>query len=180
LTLGIPFGPASAVLLAGLLMHNVEPGPFLFVKSPHIFWILIASLYVGNIMLLILNLPLVGCFAKLASVRPPILMPFISMICLLGVYSVRNNFFDVWVMIFSGIAGVFFRKWNYPIAPLIIGLILGPMTENSLRKTLMIFRGDLYRFLDRPIAMVFLSLVLAVIVFKILYYFMFQRPAMKR
>ena len=176
LTLGIPFGPSSAILLAGLLMHNVEPGPLLFSKSPQIFWTLIASLYIGNIMLLILNLPLVGLFAKVASVRPPILMPFISMICLFGVYSVRNNFFDVWVMILSGIIGVFFRKWDYQIAPLIIGLILGPMTENSLRKTLMLFKGSLYPFLDRPIAMVFLSLALAVIVFKILYSLLCRRP----
>lgn len=166
LTLGIPFAPSSAVLLAGLLMHNVEPGPLLFQKAPEIFWTLIAALYIGNVMLLILNLPLVGFFARLASVRPSLLMPFISMICLLGVYSVRDNFFDVWVMVLSGVGGIFFRKMGYPVAPLIIGLILGPMTENNLRKTFMLFRGDLLNFFDRPLALVFLVLILAFAIFK--------------
>jgi putative tricarboxylic transport membrane protein len=169
LTLGIPFGPSSAVLLAGLLMHNVEPGPLLFQNAPEIFWTLIAALYIGNVMLLALNLPFVGFLAKIASARPALLMPFISMICLLGVYSVRNNFFDVWVMILSGTAGVVLRKLKYPVAPLIIGLILGPMTENNLRKTLMLFRGDLTNFLDRPIALGFLAVVVAILVLKLVF-----------
>jgi len=167
LTLGIPFGPSSAVLLAGLLMHNVEPGPMLFQNAPEIFWTLIAALYIGNVMLLALNLPFVGFLAKIAATRPPLLMPFISMICLLGVYSVRNNFFDVWVMVLSGAAGVVFKKLKYPVTPLIIGLILGPMTENNLRKTLMLFRGDLTNFLDRPIALGFLAAVVAILVLKL-------------
>ncbi len=169
LTLGIPFNAPTAILLAGLLMHNVEPGPLLLQNSPEIFWTFIAALYIGNFMLIILNLPLVGIFARIAIIRPCILMPFITMLCLLGVYSVRNNFFDVWVMILSGMAGVFFRKWGYPIAPLVIGLILGPMTENSLRKSLIMFRGDLSCVFDKPIALAFLSLALAVVLMKILY-----------
>jgi putative tricarboxylic transport membrane protein len=167
LTLGIPFNAPSAILLACLLMHNVEPGPLLFQNSPQIFWTFVASLYIGNIVLLILNLPLVGVFARLAMTKPPVLMPFISMICLLGVYNVRNSFFDVWVMVLAGMAGVFFRRWNYPVAPLIIGLILGPMTENSMRKTLMIFKGNLSEIFDKPLALFFLSLALAIIAFKI-------------
>ena len=169
LTLGIPFGPSSAVLLAGLLMHNVEPGPMLFQNAPEIFWTLIAALYIGNVMLLALNLPFVGFLAKIAAIRPPLLMPFISMICLLGVYSVRNNFFDVWVMVLSGAAGVVFKKLKYPVTPLIIGLILGPMTENNLRKTLMLFRGDLTKFLDSPIALGFLATVVAILVLKLVF-----------
>jgi putative tricarboxylic transport membrane protein len=169
LTLGIPFGPSSAILLAGLLMHNVEPGPLLFQNAPEIFWTLIAALYIGNVMLLALNLPFVGFLAKIASTRPALLMPFISMICLLGVYSVRNNFFDVWVMVLSGAAGVVFRKLKYPVAPLIIGLILGPMTENNLRKTLMLFRGDLTNFLDRPIALGFLAAIFTILVLKLVF-----------
>ena len=168
LTLGLPFSPASAVLLAGLLMHNVEPGPMLFQKAPEIFWTLIAALYIGNVMLLILNLPLVGFLARIAAVRPALLMPVISMICLLGVYSVRNNFFDVWVMILAGVAGFIFRKLQYPVAPLIIGLILGPMAENNLRKTLMLFRGDLLNIFDRPIALGFLFIVLAFAIIKLI------------
>ena len=175
LTLGIPFNAPTAILLAGLLMHNVEPGPLLIQNSPQIFWTFIAALYIGNFMLLVLNLPLVGLFARIAVIRPCILMPFISMLCLLGVYSVRNNFLDVWVMIVSGIVGVFFRKWGYPIAPLVIGLILGPMTENSLRKSLMMFRGNLSNIFDKPIALAFLSLALAVVLIRVLYPVIFQR-----
>ncbi len=168
LTLGVPFSAPMAVLLAGLMMHNVQPGPLLFTNAPEVFWTFIAALYIGNIVLLILNLPLVGFFARIATIRPQILMPFISLICLFGVYSVRNNFFDVWVMILAGVAGVFFRRWKYPVAPLVIGLVLGPITENSLRKTLMTFRGNLLYFFDKPIALIFLSLAIAAILFKVL------------
>jgi putative tricarboxylic transport membrane protein len=167
LTLGVPFSAPMAVLLAGLMMHNVQPGPLLFTNAPEVFWTFIAALYIGNIVLLVLNLPLVGFFARIATIRPQILMPFISLICLFGVYSVRNNFFDVWIMILAGIAGVFFRRFQYPVAPLVIGLVLGPITENSLRKTLMTFRGDLLQFFDKPIALAFLSLAIAAILFKI-------------
>jgi putative tricarboxylic transport membrane protein len=179
LTLGIPFNAPSAILLAGLLMHNVEPGPLLFMNSPEIFWTFVAALYIGNIMLLVLNLPLVSFFGRIATIRPSILMPFITMLCLLGVYSVRNNFFDVWVMILSGIVGVFFRKWRYPIAPLVIGLILGPMTENSLRKTLMMFKGNLTNIFDKPIAIAFLSVALVVVLIRILYPLFRQTPQQK-
>ena len=177
LTLGIPFNAPMAVLLAALIMHKVEPGPLLFQNSPQVFWTFIAALYIGNVVLLILNLPLVGFFARIATTRPAILLPFICTLCLFGVYSSRNNFFDVWVMIFSGIAGFVLRQANYPVAPLVIGLILGPMTENNLRKTLMMFRGNLSLFLDRPIAMAFLILALGFILFKILYPFLRKRIA---
>jgi putative tricarboxylic transport membrane protein len=172
LTLGVPFSAPMAVLLAGLMMHNVQPGPLLFAQAPEMFWTFIAALYIGNIVLLTLNLPLVGILARISTIRPQMLMPFISIICLYGVYSVRNNFFDVWIMILSGIAGVFFRKFKYPVAPLVIGLVLGPITENSLRKALMTFKGNVLYFLDKPIALAFLSLGIAMIVFKIVGYFL--------
>jgi putative tricarboxylic transport membrane protein len=156
LTLGIPFNAPSAVLLAGLLMHNVEPGPLLFQNSPQVFWTYIAALYVGNVVLLILNLPLVGLFARVATIRPMFLMPVVSTICLLGVYCSRNSMFDVWVMLIAGILGIFFRIWKYPIAPLVIGLILGPMAENSFRKSLLMFHGTLWPMFDRPIALAML------------------------
>src|SRR3954465_12275857 len=132
LTLGIPFAAPSAIMLAGLRMHNVEPGPMMFTTHPDVFWTFIAAMYVGNFMLLVLNLPLVGAFAKIATIRPQVLLPIISVICLVGVYSVRNAFFDVWVMIATGLTGFFLRRWHYPIAPFIIGVVLGPTTENSL------------------------------------------------
>lgn len=180
LTLGIPFSAPMAVLLEGLMMNNIEPGPLLFANSPELFWTFIAALYISNIVLLILNLPLVGFFARIATIRPQLLLPFVSTICLFGIYALRNSFFDVWIMILSGIGGIFFRKFNYPIAPLIIGLVLGPITESSLRKTLMIFRGDLYGFVDKPIALVFLSMAGAIVAFKMLYYFLHRHSSISK
>ena len=167
LTLGIPFAAPSAVMLAGLRMHNVEPGPMLFTTHPEIFWTFIAAMYLGNFMLLILNLPLVGLFGKIAIIRPQLLMPVISVICLVGIYSVRNSFFDVCVMIVAGVVGFFLRKWKFPIAPFIIGVVLGPTTENSVRQTLMMFKGDMSLITGRPIAMVFLSVAAAYLFLKI-------------
>jgi putative tricarboxylic transport membrane protein len=177
LTLGIPFTPSSAVMMAGLEMHNVDPGPLLFQNHPEIFWTFIAAMYIGNLMLLILNLPLVGLFARIATIRPFLLLPFISIVCLLGVYSVRNSFLDVWVMIAAGVVGVFFRKYGYPVAPLIIGLVLGPMIENNTRKTLMMFRGDFRFIFDRPIALVFFGLALIFVLFKFFYPYLRRSPA---
>jgi len=172
LTLGIPFAAPSAVMLAGLRMHHVEPGPLLFQTNPDIFWTFIAAMYLGNLMLLILNLPLVGFFGRIATIRPQMLMPFISIICLVGVYSIRNSIFDVWVMIFAGVIGYYLRRWKFPIAPFIIGVVLGPMTENSVRQTLMIFKGNMTLIFDRPIALVFLIVAAAFIVLRISYPFL--------
>lgn len=169
LTLGIPFAAPSAVLLAGLRMHNVEPGPLLFTNNPDIFWTFIAAMYIGNLMLLVLNLPLVGVFGRIATIRPKILMPFISIICLVGIYSVRNSFFDAWVMIIAGVVGFFFRRWDLPIAPFIIGVVLGPTAETSLRQTLMMFKGDMFLIFDRPIASSFIYLTILFLIIKFLY-----------
>jgi putative tricarboxylic transport membrane protein len=169
LTLGIPFAAPSAVLLAGLRMHNVEPGPLLFSNSPEIFWTFIAAMYIGNFMLLVLNLPLVGFFGRIATIRPKILMPCISIICLVGIYSVRNSLFDVWVMVIAGVVGFFFRKWELPVAPFIIGVVLGPTAETSLRQTLMMFKGNVLLIFDRPIASCFLYLTFLFLTVKTLY-----------
>jgi putative tricarboxylic transport membrane protein len=167
LTLGIPFAAPSAIMLAGLRMHNVEPGPMMFTTHPDVFWTFIAAMYLGNLMLLVLNLPLVGAFAKIATIRPQILLPIISVICLVGIYSVRNALFDVWVMIVAGVIGFFLRKWHYPIAPFIIGIVLGPTTENSLRQTLIMFRGDLLLIVERPLATSLLVLAIAFIAYRL-------------
>jgi putative tricarboxylic transport membrane protein len=166
LTLGIPFAAPSAIMLAGLRMHNVEPGPMLFTTNPDVFWTFIAAMYLGNVMLLVLNLPLVGAFARISTIRPQVLLPIISVICLVGVYSVRNAFFDVWVMIAAGIVGFFLRRWGYPIAPFIIGVVLGPTTENSLRQTLLMFKGDLALFVERSLAMTLLAFSVAFIAYR--------------
>jgi putative tricarboxylic transport membrane protein len=168
LTLGIPFAGPSAVMLAGLRMHNVEPGPMLFRTNPEVFWTFIAAMYLGNFMLLVLNLPLVGLFGKIAVIRPQILMPVISLICLVGIYSVRNSLFDVWVMIAAGVVGYFLRKWKFPIAPFIIGVVLGPTTENSVRQTLMMFKGDMLLITTRPISVALLGFAVLFIAYRVI------------
>ncbi len=157
LALGIPFAAPSAIMLAGLRMHNVYPGPLLFTESSHIFWTFIAAMYLGNLFLLLLNLPAVGLFARIAMIRPALLMPFVTIICLVGTYSIRNSFFEVWVMIGAGVAGLVFRRYGFPVTPLVIGVVLGPITEINLRKTLVMFDGNLLQMFERPIAAVFLA-----------------------
>ncbi len=175
LTLGIPFNAPSAILLAGLRMHNVEPGPLLFQQTPVIFWTFIAAMYIGNFILVILNLPLVGFFARIATVKPKYLMPIIMVLCLVGIYAVRNSLFDIWVMIACGVIGFFFSKRNYPIAPFVIGIILGPMTESNFRKSLMMFNGNLALIFERPLATAILGVCLAFIAYKIMLYFRHRR-----
>ena len=175
LTLGIPFAAPSAVMLAGLRLHQVEPGPLLFQNAPEIFWTFIAAMYIGNLMLLVLNLPLVGFFARIAVIKPKYLVPCISIICLVGIYSVRNSIFDVWVMITAGVIGFFLRQWALPIAPFIIGMVLGPTTEASFRQTLMIFKGDLLMIFGRPVATGFLAVAFIFLMVKVYYEFFYRK-----
>jgi putative tricarboxylic transport membrane protein len=177
LTLGIPFAAPSAVMLAGLRLHQVEPGPMLFQNTPEIFWTFIAAMYIGNFMLLVLNLPLVGLFARVATIKPKFLVPCISIVCLVGIYSVRNSIFDVWVMIVAGLIGYFLRKWALPIAPFIIGMVLGPTTEASFRQTLMIFKGNMLMIFERPVATGFLAVAFVFVMAKVLYQVKHKKPA---
>ena len=165
LALGIPFAPPAAVLLAGLKMHNVNPGPLLFQQAPDLFWTFIASMYIGNVMLLVLNLPFVPIFARIATIKPKTLIPFIGIFCLVGAYSIRTSIFDVWVMLAFGLLGFFLRRFGFQVAPLVIGLVLGPIAENSFRQTSMMFRGDFSLLLSRPIAVCLLLLVVAFLIF---------------
>ncbi|MCX8022793.1 MAG: tripartite tricarboxylate transporter permease [Syntrophorhabdaceae bacterium] len=143
LSLGLPFTPATAVLLGGMLLHGVTPGPFLLKDRPDVFWGVIGSFYLGNLMLLILNLPLVGIFAKIVRVSPKYLMPTVLVLCVIGAYGDNSSMFDVWVMLASGVAGFLMRKYQYEPAPLVVGLVLGPVMERSLRQTLIISKGDI-------------------------------------
>jgi len=143
LSLGLPFTPTTAVLLGGMLLHGITPGPFLLRDRPDVFWGVIGSFYLGNIMLLILNLPLVGIFAKIVRVAPKYLMPTVLVLCVIGAYGDNLTLFDVWVMLGAGVVGYLMRKYNYEPAPLVVGLVLGPVMERSLRQTLIISRGGL-------------------------------------
>jgi putative tricarboxylic transport membrane protein len=160
LTLGIPGSGTTAVLLGAFLIHGLKPGPLLFQSNPDFVWGVIASMYIGNVMLLILNLPLVGLWASLLRVPYRILMPLIITISAVGVFATDNNLFDMWVMFAFGLVGYLMRKLEFPAAPAVLGLVLGPMVERSLRQSLTISHGDLSIFITRPISAVLIAIAL--------------------
>ena len=152
LTLGIPSNPAMAMLLGALLIHGMQPGPLLMQKQPDLFWGVVTSMYVGNGMLLLLNLPMIGIWVKVLKIPYRILFPLILLFCLIGAYSINNSVADVLMMIFFGIVGYLMRKFEYEGAPLILAYVLGPMLEISLRQSLTISSGSFAIFFTRPIA----------------------------
>jgi putative tricarboxylic transport membrane protein len=156
LSLGIPGAASMAIMLGALTIHGIQPGPQVMVKHPELFWGLIASMWIGNVMLLILNFPLIGIWVKLLSVPYRILFPCIIVFCAIGMYSVNNNPFDVYMMLGFGLVGYLFVKLKCEPAPLLIGFILGPLFEENLRRALLISRGDPTVFLTRPISLGFL------------------------
>ena len=142
LSLGIPTGPITAVMLAALIVHGITPGPMLIQEQPSLFWGFIASMYIGNLMLLILNLPMIGLFVNLLRIPYSFLYPCIVSFCLIGVYCVQNNIVDVWITIIAGAVGYALRKLNYDVAPVALGLVLAPMLELSVRQSLAMSGGD--------------------------------------
>lgn len=156
LSLGIPTNAVMALLLASLMIHGVLPGPLLINRNPDVFWSVIASMYVGNIMLLILNLPLIGMWVQVLKIPYSYLFPFIFIFCLLGTYSLSNTVFDIGVMIFFGVAGFLMKKFGYEPTPLILAFVLGPMFEDNFRRSLIISGGSFLIFLERPISTVFI------------------------
>ena len=154
LALGIPTGPVMAVLMAALMIHGVPPGPTLVNDHPQVFWGFIASMYVGNLMLLALNLPLVGLFVNLLRIPYAYLYPLIIMFCVIGVYEVNHSIVDVWIMLIMGVVGYALKKFNFDPAPLVLGLVIAPIFEMSLRQSLIMSDGNWLIFLQRPIALV--------------------------
>ena len=158
LTLGVPVSAAMAILMGAMMIHGLRPGPLLFEQNPSFVWGLIASMYVGNVMLLVLNLPLVGFWASLLKIPYPMLAPIVLVFCFIGSYTIRDNLFDVWVAVVFGFVGYAMQKARYPVAPVVLGLILAPMMEDALRQSLTISRGDPSIFFTRPIAALLLFL----------------------
>lgn len=158
LTLGIPGGNTTAIMLAGLLLWGFRPGPLLIQEHPELFWGLVASMYIGNVMLLILNLPLIAVFAQILRLPYYVLYPFIFGISIVGVYSVSQSLFDVWMLGFFGLLGYFMRKLDFPAAPLILGLVLGDAMERALRQSLMMSQGQLSILVTRPLSAAMLLL----------------------
>jgi len=152
LTLGIPNNAVMALMLGALIIHGISPGPLLMKENPDIFWGVIASMYIGNLMLLILNLPFIGLWVQVLRIRYNLLFPLILIFCLIGVFSVNNNVLDIWLMIGFGVMGYLARKFEYEMAPLVLALILGPMFEDALRQSMIIFDGNPLVFLTRPIS----------------------------
>lgn len=164
LTLGIPPNPSLAILFGAFLIHGVIPGPLLLKDHPGVFWGVLSSMYVGNIMLLILNLPLIPMWVQILKVPARYLYPLILMFCLIGAYSLNNNVFDVAVMIIFGVVGYLFRKFDYEGAPLVLAFVLGPMLDLNLRQALLVSDGRFVDFFKRPISSVTLSLAVLLLI----------------
>ena len=152
LTLGIPPNAVMALMVGAMTIHNIQPGPQVMTSNPELFWGLIASMWIGNAMLIILNLPLIGMWIKLLTVPYKFLFPAIVLFCAVGVYSTNNNTFDVWMVGLFGVVGYAFLKLGCEPAPLLLGLILGPMMEENLRRALLLSRGDWSVLVTRPIS----------------------------
>jgi putative tricarboxylic transport membrane protein len=156
LTLGIPANVVMALLIGAFMIHGVNPGPLLFKDNPALFWGIITSMYIGNFLLLILNVPLIGLFVRILKVPYQILGPIITIFCLIGAYSINNNVAGILIVIVFGVVGYLMRYFEYDPAPLVLAIVLGPLMEDSLRQSLMLFRGDASQVIHRPIALAFL------------------------
>jgi putative tricarboxylic transport membrane protein len=161
LTLGIPCNAVMALVLGALLIHGIQPGPLLMKQNPDLFWGVVASMYIGNAMLLILNLPLIGLWVKLLKVPYSILFPLILLFCIIGSYSLNNNYEEVIIMILFGVFGYLMRKFDYEAAPLVFALVLSPLIENALRQSLLMSHGSFIIFFIRPISLFFMILGIA-------------------
>jgi putative tricarboxylic transport membrane protein len=158
LTLGLPGSAATAMMMGALIMAGVRPGPLLLEKNPEIFWGVVASMYICNVMLIIINLPLIPLIVNILKVPYYLLYIFILAITALGVYSLENSIIDLWIMGIMGVIGYVFRKFDYPLAPCVLAMILGPMIERALRQSLIMSSGSLSIFLTRPLAAVLIGL----------------------
>jgi putative tricarboxylic transport membrane protein len=161
LTLGIPGSGTTAILMGALIMYNIQPGPLLFDDHPEVAWGLIASMFVGNLMLLVLNMPLVKVFAKIIQTPKKYLLPIIIAISFFGVYAVQYTTFDLYLLLACGVLGYLLTKNDFPVAPLVLALVLGPMIENNMRRALTISNGNFSTFVTNPISLVLLVVAAA-------------------
>jgi TctA family transporter len=157
LTLGIPSNPLMALMIGALMIQGIQPGPQVMTKQPELFWGVIASMWIGNLMLIIINLPLIGIWVSLLRVPYHFLFPAIVVFCAIGAYSIGNSLFDLWLMLGFGLVGYFFIKIGVEPAPFVLGFVLGPMLEENFRRAMLIASGDFLVFLERPISAVLLA-----------------------
>jgi putative tricarboxylic transport membrane protein len=158
LSLGIPFSPATAILLGALVITGIQPGPLLISQQPEVFWGVVASMYVGNLILLVLNLPLVGLFVSVLRLPQHVLATLVLLLCLVGAYSLNNSQLDLWVLVAFGIFGYGLRKLAIDPSPLVVALVLGPLMERTLRQSLFMARGDWLEIVGRPLSASLLTL----------------------
>ncbi len=177
LTLGIPGSGTTAVILGALLSYGIQPGPTLYTEQPALFWSVIISMYIGNVILLVLNLPLIPYIAKLLATPKQILLPLVMFFSLIGVYLITFNTFDIYMMILFAIVAVFLRMVDYPMAPMILGFILGGMMENNLRRSLTISDGSLSFLWERPITLTILILTIIMLVWPLISQFISAKMA---
>jgi putative tricarboxylic transport membrane protein len=154
MTLGVPANVVMALILGALMVHGIRPGPMLLQEQPHLFWGVVTSMYIGNGMLLILNLPLIALWVRILLIPYHVLFPLILLFCLIGVYSLNNNIWEIMIMLIFGIIGYLMRRFKYEPAPFIFALVLGPMMENSLRQSLLMSEGSFAIFFTEPISCV--------------------------
>ena len=164
LTLGIPPNPVMAMMVGAMIFQGIQPGPQVMTERPQLFWGMIASMWIGNLMLVVLNLPLIGMWIKLLTVPYRMLYPAILVFCAIGVYSLSNSPFDVVITAVFGFVGYLFVKLECEPAPLLLGFILGPMMEENLRRAMLLSRGDPMTFLNRPLSAVLLAVAMLLLV----------------
>ncbi|MCU0594054.1 MAG: tripartite tricarboxylate transporter permease [Desulfobacterota bacterium] len=175
LTLGIPSNVVMALLIGAFMLHGVTPGPFILKEHPQVFWGLITSMYVGNAVLLILNVPLIRFFVKIIEVPFAVLSPLIVLVCVIGAYSLNNNATDIVIMVVFGVVGYLMRKFAYEPAPFMLGFVLGEMLEKAIRQSLVISQGSPMIFFTRPISMILMAATLLMVVSPVLTGFLRRR-----
>ncbi|MEM8956174.1 MAG: tripartite tricarboxylate transporter permease, partial [Pseudomonadota bacterium] len=161
LTLGIPGSPTTAILLGGMIIWGLRPGPLLFTESPDFVWGLIGSLYIANLATVLLNIALIPIFIRVLAMPFTLLTPIIFVLCVLGVFATTDRMFDTWIMLLIGVLAYLLRKLNYPVAPAVLAIVLGPLAERSLRQSLISSQGDPMTFLERPISLTCVLLAVA-------------------
>lgn len=173
LTLGIPPNPVMALMIGAMTLQGISPGPQVMTQEPELFWGMIASMWIGNLMLLVINLPLIGIWVSMLRVPYRVLYPIILVVCCIGAFSLNNSTFDIVVMAVFGFIGYGLLKFGFELTPLVLGFVLGPMMEENLRRAMTVSRGDPMIFLERPISLAFLLVTVALLFSTIL-------PAMRR
>jgi putative tricarboxylic transport membrane protein len=164
LTLGLPTSATAAIILTGFQQYGIQPGPLLFTTQADLVWALIASLYLGNVMLLVLNLPMAGVWARLLSIPRPMLYAGIVVFATISAYGMRNSWFDLFLLMFFGLVGYVMKRWDIPVAPCLVGMILGPRADTELRRALQISQSDFSVFVTRPISAALLGVALLLVV----------------